>query len=81
MLNIPSHTKKQVRWLIAGGTFSKICIFSNIIWAPEGLKNSYYIFVFKFQFEWSTLVYNLGSGDIPGARRQNKTFRTNFLMM
>ena len=45
-----------MRWLIAGVTFSKICIFSNIIWAPEGLKKSYYIFVFKFQFEWSTLL-------------------------
>ena len=62
MLNIPSYTKKQVQWLIAGGTFSKICIFSNIIWAPEGLKKSYYIFVLKFQFEWSTLMTNTKKG-------------------
>ena len=59
MLNIPSYTKKQVQRLIAGGTFSKIGIFSNIIWAPEGLQKSYYIFVFKFQFEWSTLMSSL----------------------
>ena len=41
---------------------SKISIFRNIIWAPEGLKKNYYIFVFKFQFEWSTLVHIAVSG-------------------
>ena len=56
ILNIHSYTKKQMWWHIGGGTFSKLCIFSNIIWAPEGLKKPYYIFVCKFQFEWSTLV-------------------------